>query len=68
MTEWLKESDFNVTLPQAWKTRKLKDANNALDIEARLILQIDHWSKIPDDNIFKKVILDELLFLRDGKV
>jgi len=30
MTELIKDSDFNINVPYAWKKRKLKEANEAL--------------------------------------
>ncbi len=68
MTELLKESDFSVNVPYVWKKRKLKDANEALQTRFRVEQQIIHWERIPEDNIFRQVILDELYFLRDGRV
>ena len=66
--EWLKDSDFNINTPYALKKRMIKDANEAMDARARIDLQIVHWERIPDDNIFKMIVLDELYYLRDGKV
>ncbi len=68
MDELIKESDFAMHIPAVWKKRKLKDANEALLAKWRIDDQIIHWERIPDDNIYKRIILDELYFLRDGKV
>jgi len=68
MTELIKDSDFNINVPYAWKKRKLKEANEALQALWRIDLQIEHWMKMPDSNIYKRQMLDELYYLRDGKV
>jgi len=68
MTDFLKDNDFNVSVPYAWKKRKMKEANKAIDMSLRIEQQIMHWEGLPDDNIFKAIVLDELYFLRDGKI
>ncbi len=68
MDELIKDSDFNINVPYAWKKRKLKEANKALQALWRIDQQIEHWIKMPDSNIYKRQMLDELIFLRDGKV
>jgi len=52
MTEFLKDNDFNVSVPYAWKKRKMKEANKAIDMSLRIEQQIIHWEGLPDDNIF----------------
>jgi hypothetical protein len=66
--EYLKDSDFNISIPYAWKRRKIDDANRAMDVENRVILQIAHWEAMPDDTPNKFMVLDELYYLKDGKV
>jgi len=68
MPELIKDSDFNINVPYAWKKRKLKEANKALQALWRIELQIAHWMRMPDSNIYKRQMLDELHYLRDGKV
>jgi len=51
MPELIKDSDFNINVPYAWKKRKLKEANKALQALWRIELQIAHWMRMPDSNI-----------------
>ena len=59
---------LNLNIPYAWKKRKMKEGNIAIERSIRIEQQIIHWEKIPDDNIFKRLVLDELYYLKDGKV
>ncbi len=68
MNEFFKDQDFNISIPYEWKKRKMKEGNIAIERSLRIEQQIIHWEKVPDKTMFKRVVLDELYYLKDGKV
>ena len=68
MNDFFKDQDFNINVPYEWKKRKMREGNKAIEQSLRIAQQIIHWEKIDDSNIFKALVLDELYYLRDGKV
>jgi len=68
MNEFFKDQDFNISIPYEWKKRKMKEGNIAIERSLRIEQQIIHWEKVPDSTMFKRVVLDELYYLKDGKV
>jgi len=68
MNDFFKDQDFNINVPYEWKKRKMREGNKAIEQSLRIEQQIIHWEKIDDSNIFKRVVLDELYYLKDGKV
>ena len=61
-------TDLNMVLPPMKKKTILAKANLALEAYERIEDQIRHWMSMPIQNAQTKLMIDELLFLRNGKV
>ncbi len=68
MNDFFKDQDFNISIPYEWKKRKMKEGNIGIERRLRIEQQIIHWEKVPDRTLFKRVVLDVLYYLKDGKV
>jgi len=66
----LANRDLNPLHTPAHRRKILKDANDAIDIEYRLDQRIKHWIGITVDNslISTKILLDELYYLKKGRI
>ena len=64
----VKPTDLNLVLPPMRKATIIAEANMALEALERIEDQIRHWMSMPIQNEQTKLMIDELLFLRNGKI
>ena len=61
-------TDLNIILSPMKKKTILAEANLALEAYERIEDQLRHWTSMPIHNAQTKLMIDELLFLRNGKI
>ncbi len=64
----MKGSDLNTFMPPMRQAQLLVEVNSALETMVRIDQQIEHWKRMPDTNMYKIQMLDELQFLKKGRV
>jgi len=63
----LADRDLNAFYPPSKRTKILKECNETLEMRDRLNGQIKIWSLKPH-TMQQKLTLDELVFIREGKI